>query len=335
MAKSSKSGMFTGHETLVVLHGAELFLQREKIATLRQAMADASGEVETIRFEGKSASLAEVLDELRSFGLMQQRKLVVVEDADPFITAHREALERYAEDPAEIATLLLRPNTWNAKWKLHKAIAKVGLVIKCEPLGEQEAQSWLIRQSREAHGVKLSARGASLLIEHIGTDLSSLDNELAKLAVTCGKDKTIELEQIESLVGFASDQMAWAIQESMLSGDPKQILATLHELVHLSRQAEQLVSYFMADLVRKLCIGSAMAAQGAGRFEICKTLKIWPQDRQAPFLDAMGRLGGAKAAPLLAAIVEIDRRSKSGFVRSGENLRGLERFGVQFAEALG
>ncbi|MDX1563936.1 MAG: DNA polymerase III subunit delta [Phycisphaeraceae bacterium] len=336
MARSSKkAGALDGSEPIVVLYGSESFLQRQKLDELQQCLVEGSEPAQTIRFDGKSASLAEVLDELRSYGLMQQRKCVVVDGADPFVKDHREALERYAQDPSPIATLVLRPETWQSNWKLHKAIQKVGAVIKCEPLNESEAQAWLGRRAREAHGVKLPARAASLLIEHLGTDLSSLDNELAKLAVGCGADKTIGVDQIEDLVGFASDQMAWAIQEAMLEGDPERILATLHELVHLSGQPEQLIGYFMSDLVRKLCIASAMSAQGAGRFEICKTLKIWPQDRQAPFLAAAGRLGGAKAARLFGEALQIDRRGKSGFVRSGENLRSLERVGVHFAKALG
>jgi DNA polymerase-3 subunit delta len=335
MAKSSKKTSFDGSERIAVLHGSELFLQREQLALLRAALAEAHDEVDTLRFDGRHATLAEVLDEVRSFGLMQQYKLVVIEDADQLITKHREALERYAADPVDIATLLLRPTTWNSSWKLHKAIGKIGSVIKCEPMDEQSAQAWIVRQARDVYDAKMAARAAALLVEHLGTDLSSLDNELAKLSISAGKGGAITVDQIEELVGFASDEVAWEIQEAMLSGDADQILGTLGRLIHLSRQAEQLVGYFMADLVRKVCLASGMMSTGMGRFEICKQLKIWPQERQAAFLDASGRIGGANAARLLAMVVEIDRRSKSGYVKSGENLRGLERFGVQFAEALG
>ena len=45
---------------------------------LRGALEAEHGEVDTIQFDGQKASLADVLDELRSLALLQRHKLVVV-----------------------------------------------------------------------------------------------------------------------------------------------------------------------------------------------------------------------------------------------------------------
>src|SRR5688572_30933301 len=103
MAKGGTSGQsalaasFAGDEKFVVLHGPEAFLQGELTGRLRRAIEEHAGEVETVHFDGQRAPLADVLDELRSFGLMQQHKLVAVSDADDFVKNHRDALGRYAD----------------------------------------------------------------------------------------------------------------------------------------------------------------------------------------------------------------------------------------------
>ena len=330
---AGSSADFDGSERIVVLHGDQAFLQTERLERLRKALEDSQQqEVETLRHDGPKADLADVLDDLRSFGLMAQHKLVVVAEADPFVTQHREALERYAADPADTGTLVLRPKTWNAAWKLHKAVAEVGRVVKCDTPSPDEAHRWLIRRAQEAHQTKLSPRGATALIDHLGTDLGQLDSELAKLAVASSKPGTIDEAQIEALVGQASEEQAWQIQEAMLSGDAARAIGMLHELVHLAGRPEVLINYFVADLARKLHHAAVMAERGDSPFDICKTLKIWPRERQAPFLGAARRLGRQGSARLLRAVLEVDRRAKSGF---GKNLVGLERIAVQFAAAVG
>src|SRR5689334_9173202 len=96
-----------------VIHGPEEMLKRESLDELRASLEATHGSFEVFTFDGKTATLAEVLDELRSYSLMQQHKLVIVDDADVFVTAHREPLERYAQAPLDTATLVLRSTKWN------------------------------------------------------------------------------------------------------------------------------------------------------------------------------------------------------------------------------
>ena len=56
----------TGEMRFVVLHGPDEMGKREKLQELRDALQAAHGEVETFNFDGKTAALADVFDELRS-----------------------------------------------------------------------------------------------------------------------------------------------------------------------------------------------------------------------------------------------------------------------------
>jgi DNA polymerase-3 subunit delta len=329
---SAKSATdFSGDEKIVVLAGKDDFLRTQLMLELRQSIqAKGDADVETIRFSGDNAQLAEVLDELRSFGLMQQHKLVVVDDADEFVKRFRDALERYAESPVETATLLLRAEKWN-KGNLDKAIAKVGSIVDCEPLSGRDAAGWVAHHAEGAHRVKITPRAAALLVENMGSDRGLLDSEIGKLAAGLAEGQAIDVKEVEALSGRASEEAAWEVQEALLSGEPRRALEKVHELIDLAGQPDVLVMYFVSDLVRKLHHAGVMLRRGGREFDICKAVGIWG-DRQRPFMTAAHRLGSARAAKLLDTLVQLDSRAKSGF---GDTLGGLERFCVQFCEALG
>jgi DNA polymerase III delta subunit len=339
---------------ILVLHGPEDMLKREHLQALRTALREKHGDIEIYNFDGKNAALADVLDELRSYSLMQVYKLVVVDDADEFVKRYREPLERYAAEPVESATLVLRATQWN-RGNLDKAVEKVGSFIKCEALKPAQAAAWLEGRAAEVHRVTLSSAAATRLVERLGSDLGRLDSELSKLAVAAvaagkgGEAGAITEELIDAAVGRGSDEQAWAIQDVMLrillaspakahaGSAPAAALATgaalekLHEIVELAGQSDVLVTYAIADLMRKLHLAAVMLQQGQAPFAIGTALRIWPKERQRPFVDAAARLGVAGTAAAFAQALASDRRAKSGL---GDFLRNLECYCATLADQI-
>src|SRR5438309_7026766 len=90
---------------VIALIGDEPFLQLQK---LQQIIAQFPADVQRADFDGARAELSDVLDELRSFAMFGSGKLVVVRDADEFISRFREPLEEYVCNPSDSATMVLR-----------------------------------------------------------------------------------------------------------------------------------------------------------------------------------------------------------------------------------
>ncbi len=311
---------------LCVLYGVESMLMKQHFESLRDALQAKHGEIDTIVFDGETASLADVLDELRSMSLLGPYKLVVVDSADRFVTTHRSAIERYAQSPVDHATLVLRGPKWH-KGNLDKLIAKVGCVIRCDQLSAVQAKQWLVDRAGAGHGQKLASDAAAMLINRLGTDLFRLDGELAKLAATVSDDESIGTMHVEALVGRSSDEQAWAVQEVVLAslvgnargGGTGRAIEKVHELIDHAGQAEVLVLYFVADLFRKLYVGVMMQRQGYGDQRIAEHLKLWGSRRTA-FMNAVRRLDERRAAMLFDRIVKADMRAKSGLGRGERNL---------------
>jgi DNA polymerase-3 subunit delta len=331
MATRAAPTTFTGTERIVVLHGKEPFLRTAYLTALRSALSQhIGGEVSVVRFDGDSAQLADVLDEVRSMGLMDPHKLVVVDDAEEFVSRHRSALERFAASPPDTGSLVFRSEAWN-KGNLDKLIAKVGHIISCEPISAEAAATWAINRARKQHKVTLDRPTATLLVEHVGCDLYRLDSEIGKLAVGVPIDGTITTRHVQQMSARFSEEKAWEIQSALLSGSARHALSKLHEITQLAQNEAIVVLFAMSDLTRKLAHASAMLADHVAEAAICKSLRIWPADRQRPFIAAARKLGVRRSAALLRAVVAIDAGAKSGL---GDFDSNVERFCVQFTDAL-
>ncbi|MEM6257577.1 MAG: DNA polymerase III subunit delta [Planctomycetota bacterium] len=309
---------------ILVLHGPEQMVMAEHMDALKAGIAKAHGEFETFRFDGKAATLSDVFDELRGYSLMSVYKLVVVDEAEAFVKAHRAALERYAESVVDHATLVLRTPGWN-RGNLDKKIAKVGAVIKCEPPKPAEAARWLVARAASHHGSELKQNAASALVERVGPHLMLLDAELGKLAVM-SSDGVIDIKLIDEAVGQSSDAKAWVMQEPLLvgmaRGSASQPLEMVRELIDLAGHDPVPVMWAAMDLCRKLSVAWAMKASGENEQAIGKAMRLWgPQVR--PFMDVVRRLDAASATRLMQTSLRADARTKSGLGQARRNLEAL------------
>ncbi len=333
--KGSRSGNRapTADDRIVLITGKEIFLSSQYTAMLREALEKAHGEVETFKFEGETAELAAVLDECRSFGLMATHKLVIVDDADRFVNADtRPMLERYAKSPSEQATLVLRAGKWN-KGKLDDAIAKVGLVLKCDGVDAATAIRWAQGRASRAYGSSIDPRSATALVERLGADLGKIDAELAKLATaagtTDGRPNPITPGLIAELVGMTREEESpWVIQEPLLSGDPGYALRELRVVLDNSPKAAHIpVSYACMDLARRLVGISEGMAQGINANTLAKEMKLWGPSRD-PIMRLARSIGPARARALFDDCVEADMALKSS---TGTPERTLELLALEFS----
>ncbi len=341
---------------IVVLHGADRYLIGAHTATLVETLEAQHGDIERFTYDGAVTDAAVVLDELRSYGLLQSHKLVVLDNADKFLAVKdeddpaprptapkrrprggpppprtaRQLLERYAETPVDSATLLLRAETWRPG-KLDKAIAAVGgAVIKCEAPNAAAAARFCERRCAKAHGATITPEAATLLVERIGPVLARLDAELGKLAAYVGEGGTIGPDEILAMVGLSREEQAWSIQSALVSGAPGDAVAKLRELMMVSQQPEQLLTWSMVDLLRKLHAGSRLLRQGMPAAAVSRELKLWGrgQDR---LLDAARRIEPDRFAQLLRTAIESDHRTKRGI---GKASRSLEALAVLIADTM-
>lgn len=319
MSKSAGSRAAGSLKPIYALVGADSYLQVEE---LRRVAAMLPPGAQRVEFDGEIAQLAEVLDEARSFAMFGGGgKLVVVRNADEFVTRFREQLEDYAAQPSDSATLVLRMNSLPANQRIHKLISKSGEVIKCEPPAAAQLPNWVIGRAREAHHIELSLDAARALVDLIGSNLGRLDNELAKLALQTEPGGRVALDAIAGNVAFQREQEMWELTNALARGDGTAAMKRWRELLESDPASEfRAVTWLTMWLDDVHHVLSARRANQRPDFR-----KLWRYkgDQLNRFLttcQALGDEGFARAVDLLA---EVDRNSKSGV---GQFSTNVERF---------
>ena len=84
-----------------VVFGDESFLKRHVLSNLKkQALGTSDADFSLTVFEGKQAELADVLDELSTMAMFGgSSRLVLIEEADDFVSRYRPELEDYVGAP--------------------------------------------------------------------------------------------------------------------------------------------------------------------------------------------------------------------------------------------
>lgn len=316
---------------IALLVGSDAFIAGEHTQALKEKLIAEHGELDVLSFDGQNANLADVLDECRSFGLMQQHKMVVVDNADQFVKEEKRSLvERYAQEPSEGATLVLRATKWH-KGKLDEMIGAVGTIVQCDEVEEATAVNWAIKRAEKRHAAKLDLKAAQALVERVGTELGRIDCELAKLAVAGSKPGVISVELVSQFVGKSREEEVWGIQSTLVAGNSQQAVAHVRDLIQVSRQPTIMIFWAMTDLARKLHGAARGIRAGVNPFALAGALKLWGPSKDI-ILHAAGKVDPTAAAELLDACVKADVRQKTGL---GEPERSAEILALKFAEVCG
>lgn len=317
----SKPGTLSHESRFVVLQGPEGFLRSLYTTQLKNILTKHHGQVDTIVLDGTNAQPADVLDECRSFGLIATHKLIIVDQAEAMVKADtRPLFERYAENPSDGATLVLRSGNWKAG-NLDKMIEKVGAVIRCEAPGEDACVRWAIKRAASEHKARLEPDAAQALVACTGADLGRIDTELGKLAAAAG-DGPITPAHVAQFVGVSRDEEAWGVQQSMLAGNAEQALHHLRHVLDVSRQPATLVMWSVTDLARKLHGVCCAIHQKRNVNEVTRPLKMWGPS-QSMIINAAQRMKPADTMAFLRACIKADQRAKSGLTDADRSLEVL------------
>ncbi|MGF1633451.1 MAG: DNA polymerase III subunit delta [Phycisphaerae bacterium] len=298
--------------------GEDPFLQAQALADI---LAKLPPDAERIDLDGERAELSDVFDELRGFSMFGGHKLVVVREADAFLTRHREHVEAYLDSPVDSGTLVLRAKTLPSNTRVYKAIKKVGDAIKVEPPKAEQLPGWIQNRAAKCHSLRLKPDAAEALADLVGADLGRLDNELAKLALQV--EGVVTIDDVTGSVAFQRDQQMWSLTDELSGGRAAPAVRRWRQLCQTDPSSEFRAVTWLGLWLEKVAGAGRMHAEGARPFDIAKQLKIWPAKNVDGVLASAKKLGPAGLAAALDQLAEIDRRNKSGL---GDPARNVEAF---------
>ncbi len=246
---------------LYVVAGDEDFLKRLAIQALKQLVLE--GEINDFTFSihpGDKATYAGVMDELQTVPFMGPRRLVIVENADPFVSGNRARLEKGIKNLPGTGVLVLEVKSWPSNTKLAKAISS-NVTVTCKAPYASKIPAWCVSWAKDNYDKQLTKTAADLLVELIGPDMGQLDQELNKLAIYVGSKNRITDEDVDKLVGRSQAQNTWKIFDAIGNGNVKEALGILDRLFEQREEPLKILGAFSMQL-RKLAKAGRLTDQG-------------------------------------------------------------------------
>jgi len=170
---------------------------------------------------GRDTSVEDIINNSKRYPMMAERQVVIVKEAQ-HLSKTIEGLISYAQNPQLTTVLVIcyKYKKLHAGKKLVSVIKKKGVLFESKKLYENKIPNW-IQQFINAKGYAIGFKGAQMLAEFLGNDLSKISNELDKLCLIIKKGAEITPQLIEENIGISKDFNNFELQSAIGNKDIK------------------------------------------------------------------------------------------------------------------
>ncbi len=240
---------------LYLFYGEEDFLLQRTLRRLEKALAAEAGEPPLkVLKEAQEVGLPEFLALSREAPLWGSGQLLVLRRVNSYAAEALQAVDSYLGRPA--------PRTWVvlvaeglkardlAKTPVWARLQREGAALGFFRLREGELYQWLAREA-ENLGKNLTLAAGQRLVEIVGDNLSELSQELEKLTLYAGPEKTLTPALVSQLASHSRTYNIFALVDALAEpGAPKK-LAALDRLLDLG-EAPPRILVMLARQIRDL-----------------------------------------------------------------------------------
>lgn len=256
-----------------VVCGPDDGLRSRGLQTLLGKVGTEEGSI--AEFAGNDFGLAEVLDELRTIPMFASHRIVVVRDADNFISKYREHLEDYLATPSPTGSLVLDSKRWASNTRLAKLVDKIGQSIRCEPPTGQAFAGWL-SQHAASLGKRLEPAATQLLRDLLGKDEPAIYlSEIEKLATYAADRPTISVQDVQALVSPMRSELVFAVTDAMADRNAGQALGLWEQVLASDKEAQYKAVGGLAWGLRKLMRARRMVDRGMSADQAARQAQLW------------------------------------------------------------
>ncbi|MDG2153639.1 MAG: DNA polymerase III subunit delta [Crocinitomicaceae bacterium] len=295
-------------QPIYFLHGEEpYYIDAISDAVLDHCLEDHERGFNQSIIYGKSAEPQMLINELKSFPMGSEKRLVVLKEAQYFNKI--EELCTYLENPnpSTVFVLCYKHKKYDLRKKSLKLSSKNGLVFHSQKVKEYQLNEWIENHIRSV-GYTIKSKGIMLLAESLGNDLGRIVNEIKKLGIIIKKGEQITEQVIEENIGVSKDYNVYELTNAVgaLDLDKSYIIINYFELNPKAAKLHQVVSSLFTFFSQILKIHFI---KQNSREAIAKTLRVHPFVA-GELTKAKNRFSPKKIASNIEILQEFDLKSK-------------------------
>ena len=301
-----------------ILHGEEAFYIDQVSDYIEKHLLDESAKAfNQIVVYGKEVDARTIVDEARQYPMMAERRLVILKEAADMKSIND--LAEYLKKPVPHSTVVIchKYKKVDKRTAFGKACDGKDVVnLESKKLYDNQLPSWVLARGKET-GIKRDEKGANMLAEFLGNDLSKIDNDLSKIKLNA-KDKLVTIEEIQDLVGMSKEFNIFELQTALASKDHYKswlianYMAENPKASPIQMAVSSLYNYFVKVL-------TTAQKSNASEAELQKDLGLGSPFFVREYKMAAKNFGEEKTRAILVKLMEIDLRSKGVLNRHADD----------------
>ncbi len=165
-------------------------------------------------FYGRDADWTAVINACRRYPMFAERSVVIIKEAQAMRDIDK--LDAYIQNPLQSTVLFVayKGKKIDGRTKLAKTLKEKCVLLTTKKLYENELPDW-ITGLVESKGYTITHKALYLFIDHIGNDLSRINNEIEKIALNLEQRKSITEDDIEKFVGISKEYNVFELQDAI------------------------------------------------------------------------------------------------------------------------
>ena len=223
---------------------------------------------------GKETNTQEIIAESKQYPFGANNRVVIIKEAQH--VKNIESIMDYINSPLSTTILVIcyKEKKIDKRKGFFKTIQKEHLLFESNKLYENQISKWIKDYCNEQN-LSITHESCAILVEHLGTDLTRITNELDKLLINLNQEKEITPSVIEQHIGINKDFNVFELQNSL---GKKNVLKSNKIAKYLSSNSKHhpfvltissIFSFFKKVLIFK-------QIQNLDKATIAATLKINP-----------------------------------------------------------
>ncbi len=165
-------------------------------------------------FYGKDADWTAVFNACRRYPMFAERQVVLLKEAQQMRDITK--LESYIQQPLDSTVFVVsyKDKKVDGRSKLAKLLKDKGELLSTKKMYDNQLPEW-VTGLLQSKGLTINQKALSLLIDHIGNDLTRIKSEIEKIQINLGTRKTIHEDDIENFVGISKEYNAFELQSAL------------------------------------------------------------------------------------------------------------------------
>jgi DNA polymerase-3 subunit delta len=169
-------------------------------------------------FYGRDANWADVVNACMRYPMFADKQVVLLKEAQQMKDIDK--LENYIDSPLKstIFVVAYKEKKVDGRSKLAKLLKDKAVLVTTKKMYENQLPQWT-NELVESKGYSISQKALMLLVDHIGNDLSRINNEVDKILVNLSQRKNITEDDIEKYIGVSKEYNVFELQNAIAKKD--------------------------------------------------------------------------------------------------------------------